>query len=99
MLKENISLSDLCRQFESVLLKRNYSQDSMYRYRKVLGELQLFVSTDIYSPEIGANFLTHKITEMGGFVNKGHHSKKQMYYIRLHRKVLATKVYLNRYIQ
>jgi integrase/recombinase XerD len=87
MLKEIINVFDLSREFENALLKRNHSQDSMYRYRKVLKEFQSFANSEFYSPEIGAKFLTQKLTEMGGFVNKGHHSKKQMYYIRTIRSL------------
>src|SRR4030042_5791155 len=87
MLKENINLSVLSREFENALLKRNYSQDGIYRYRKVLKEFQAFANSGFYSPEIGAKFLTQKLTEMRGFVNKGHHSKKQMYYIRTIRSL------------
>lgn len=89
MLEENINVSELCQQFENALLERNYSQDSMYRYRKVLKEFLSFVNGNIYSPEIGANFLTQKLKEMGGFVNTGRHSKNQLYYIRTIRSLEA----------
>lgn len=82
MLKDEIDVFYLCQQFENALLERNYSQDSMYRYRKVLTEFSSFAKDNVYSPEIGADFLTKKLTEMGGFINKGRHSKKQLYYIR-----------------
>lgn len=89
MSEENINVSELCQQFENALLERKYSQDSMYRYRKILKEFLSFVNGNLYSPEIGANFLTQKLTEMGGFVNTGRHSKNQLYYIRTIRSLEA----------
>ena len=89
MLKENINIPELCQQFENALLERDYGQDSMYRYRKILKEFSSFVNGNFYSPEIGADFLTQRLTEMGGFVNTGRHSKSQLYYIRTIRSLEA----------
>lgn len=87
MVKESIGLSKLCRKFEEELIKRQYSIDGMYRYRRVMRELREFVTDDLYSPEICADFLRVRLTEMGGFNEKGKYSKTQMYYIRTVRSL------------
>ena len=85
MLQKQVKLSDLCHHLEQALLEHGYSQDSMYRYRKIFRELQDFAGEENYSPKICSDFLTEKFQVTGSFVEKGQHSKNQMYYLRTMR--------------
>lgn len=87
MQKQQVKISDLCQQLELTLSEYGYSQDSMYRYRKVFKELRDFAGEEYYSSTICTNFLTEKLKETGGFVEEGEHSKKQMYYLRVMRSL------------
>lgn len=79
---EKIKLKDLCTRLESKLIEYQYSADSMYRYRRILKELNEIAGEEYYAPKICAEFLVDKIIQADGFVEKGTHSKKQMYYLR-----------------
>lgn len=85
MQKKEVKISDLCQQLEQAFLEYGYSQDSMYRYRKIFKELCDFAGEEYYSSEVCSDFLTEKFKITGSFVEKGKHSKKQMYYLRAMR--------------
>lgn len=77
----------MIRKFDNTLLQCHYSQDSIYRYRKVLKEFEEYANNNFFSPEISARFLIHKFKKTSGFITKGKHSKKQLYYIRTIRSL------------
>ena len=84
---EKISIYELCRQFEKALIARSYSQDTMYRYRKSMGEFKEFTGDVIFSPRLSAAFLTKIFGEGEGFSQKGVNSKLHMYYLRTMRSL------------
>ena len=85
MQEKQVKLYNLCNQLEKELLKHGYSQDSMYRYRRIFNELKGFAGEENYSSKICLDFLTEKFKITGRFVDKGEYSKKQMYYLRTMR--------------
>jgi len=86
-MREKIKVSNLCREFEGVLVHYGYSDDSMRRYRKVFRELTEFSKDCEYSQKAGSEFLVDKFQEIGGFVTSGEHSKNEMYYFRVIRSL------------
>lgn len=86
-MREKIKISNLCKEFEEVLVHYGYSDDSMRRYRKVFRELEEFSKNCVYSQKIGTDFLVDKFQEIGGFVTSGEHSKNEMYYFRVIRSL------------
>lgn len=86
MLKE-IRVYELCEQFEKALIERNYSQDSMYRYQKVMKVFKKFTGNVVFSPQLSAAFLTKILGEHQGFSQKSENSKLHMYYVRTVRSL------------
>lgn len=86
MLQE-ILVSDLCDRLQKALVEHNYSEDSLYRYRKVMKEFCVFVDeTTLFSPEMTSTFITYIMDRDKGFSTSGQNSKKHMYYFRTMRK-------------
>jgi integrase len=83
----NVKVYELCKQFEKALLEREYSQDSLRRYRKAMKEFKDFTGDITFTPHLSAAFLT-KILGVGeGFSLKGDNAKLHMYYIRTVRSL------------
>ena len=82
-----IKVSDLCKEFEEKLIKFQYSEDSMRRYRKVFQEFTEYAGDCDYSQSKGTEFLVWKFSQLGGFVTSGEHSKNEMYYFRVIRSL------------
>lgn len=82
---EKVRVFELCEQFEKAICKRNYSEDSMYRYRKSMREFKDYTGDVLFSPHLSVSFLT---TIMGeGFSHRGVNSKLHMYYVRTVRSL------------
>lgn len=86
MLQE-IRVYELCEQLEKALELRNYGQDAMYRYRKVMEVFKQFTGDVMFLPQLSAMFLTKTIGEHHGFSQKGKNSKIHMYYVRTVRSL------------
>jgi site-specific recombinase XerD len=86
-MRKQIKVSKLCNELEGMLLKLNYSEDSMCRYRKVFREFIEFSADCNYSQAEGTNFLISRFNLTGRFVSAGEHSKNQMYYFRVIRSL------------
>ena len=84
MIKQ-IKVPDLCDELEKKLMGLCYSEDSMYRYRKVFREFSGYTGITDYAQSKGADFLVWKFKQLGGFVTSGEHSKNEMYYFRVIR--------------
>jgi site-specific recombinase XerD len=82
-----ISIQELCEQFEEALIARNYSQDSMYRYRKSMREFKQFTGDVTFTPHLTAAFLTKVMGEGEGFSQRGANAKLHMYYVRTMRSL------------
>ena len=86
MMKQ-INVAGLCKELEEKLIELHYSEDSMYRYRKVFNELIEYAGDCYYSQSKGTEFLVWKFKQLGGFVSSGEHSKNEMYYFRVIRSL------------
>jgi integrase len=86
-MKNEISVYELCEQFEKALTERNYGQDAMYRYRKSMREFKEFTGNVTFSPQLSAAFLMKIIGVGEGFSQKGENAKLHMYYVRTVRSL------------
>lgn len=86
MIKQ-IKVSGLCDELESILIKTNYSDDSIRRYKKVFQEFIEFSGDGYYSQAKGTGFLVKKFQQLGGFVTSEEDSKNEMYYFRVIRSL------------
>lgn len=86
-MNKQIKVIDLCNEFEELLEKLQFSEDSMRRYGKVLKEFSSYVDDSEYSQSIGVDFLISRFKQIGGFVTSDEHSKDEMYYFRTIRSL------------
>jgi hypothetical protein len=84
---KQISARELCSQLEQELVGRHYTQDSLYRYRKVLKEFMDFTGDVDFSTNLTSDFIQFIMKRDSGFSEKGEHSKKHLYYVRTMRKL------------
>ena len=81
-MKRNIYVTDLCLEFERVLVKQQMSADSLKHYRKVFSEFSIFAYEEYYSQPLGTKFLISKLQERGGLVLSDEESRNEQYYFR-----------------
>ena len=82
-----VKISELCEELDEMLVRLNYSEDSLRRYRKVFREFIEFSGDCDYSQSEGTDFLVSRFKMTGGFVTSDEHSKNQMYYFRAIRSL------------
>lgn len=81
-MKRNIYVTDLCSEFEQLLIKQQISADSLKRYRKVFSEFSVFGCKEYYSQSLGLEFLINRLQERGGLVLSDEESRNEQYYFR-----------------
>ena len=81
-MKRNIYVTDLCSEFEQLLIKQQISADSLKRYRKVFSEFSVFACKEYYSQSLGLEFLVNRLQERGGLVLSDEESRNEQYYFR-----------------
>lgn len=81
-MKRNIYVTDLCLEFEMVLVKQQMSAHSLKHYRKVFSEFSIFAYKEYYSQRLGIEFLISKLQERGGLVLSDEESRNEQYYFR-----------------
>lgn len=86
-MNKQIGVKDLCNEFESLLVKLQFSEDSKRRYGKVLKEFSNYAGDIFYSQSVGVDFLISRFNQIGGFVTSDEHSKDEMYYFRAVRSL------------
>lgn len=82
-----ITVGNLCGELGEMLHKLQYSPDSLRRYNKVFEEFTAYAGERMYSQALGAEFLSWKFDQIGGFVTEGLYSKDEMYYFRVIRSL------------
>lgn len=82
-----ITVKELCTKLDQALVRSHYTQDSLYRYRKVLKEFMDFTGDVDFSTNLTSNFIQFIMKRDSGFSAKGQHSKKHLYYVRTMRKL------------
>jgi len=86
-MKKQIKVTELCQEFEELLEKLQFSEDSRRRYGKVLREFSNYAGDSDYLQSIGVDFLVYRFEQIGGFVTSDDHSKDEMYYFRTIRSL------------
>jgi integrase/recombinase XerD len=81
-MRRNIYVTDLCSEFEQLLIKQQIGVDSLKRYRKVITEFSVINCNNYYSQSLGTVFLLSKFRERGGLVLSDEESKNEQYYFR-----------------
>lgn len=81
-MKRNIYVTDLCSEFEQLLIKQQISADSLKRYRKVFSEFSVFTCKEYYSQSLGLEFLVNRLQERGGLILSDEESRNEQYYFR-----------------
>lgn len=84
-MKRNIYVTDLCSEFEQLLIKQQISADSLKRYRKVFSEFSVFACKEYYSQSLGSEFLINRLQERGGLILSDEESSNEQYYFRCMR--------------
>lgn len=64
-MNKQIKVIDLCNEFEELLEKLQFSEDSRRRYGKVLKEFSSYVDDSEYSQSIGVDFLISRFKQIG----------------------------------
>ena len=82
-----IYIQDLCNDFEHEILRLNYSQDSLDRYRKILTEFSNFGFNQYYSQRLGIEFLVNELRKHGGYSITDQDTKYVEYLARCIRKL------------
>lgn len=82
-----VTVGNLCGEFDQMLHKLQYSSDSLRRYHKVFDEFTAYAGENMYSQALGADFLAWKFDQIGGFTTEGLYSKDEMYYFRVIRSL------------
>lgn len=82
-----ITVGNLCGEFAEMLHKLQYSSDSLRRYNKVFEEFTAYAGERMYAQSLGAEFLSWKFNQIGGFITEGLYSKDEMYYFRVIRSL------------
>lgn len=82
-----INAGSLCGELGEMLVKLQYSSDSLRRYNKVFDEFTEYAGQREYSQQLGTEFLAWKFNLIGGFVTSGTYSKDEMYYFRAIRSL------------
>jgi len=84
-MKRNIYVTDLCSEFEQLLIKQQMSADSLKRYRKVFSEFSVFACREYYSQSLGSDFLISRLKARGGLVLSDEESRNEQCYFRCMR--------------
>lgn len=84
-MKKEITIVDLCTNFEGALIHDGLKEDSMTRYRAISAEFTAYAGKDFYSQSLGVDFLIHRLKSLGGLCLTDEYSRKEQYYCRFMR--------------
>ena len=72
-MNKQIKVTELCQEFEELLEKLQFSEDSRRRYGNVLREFSNYAGDSDYLQSVGVDFLVYRFEQIGGFVTSDDH--------------------------
>lgn len=84
-MRKEVTVINLCAEFEAALIRQGLKEDSMKRYRAISSEFTSFAGNLPYTQSLGVDFLIDRLKSMGGLSLTDEHSRKEESYCRFMR--------------